>query len=75
MRDTVRGITKGDIRYVSCTWGTGRFGLIIWACRRLARRGGVKRISGTIYDEVRQAMIARLKLVSVLFAIVCWLLC
>ncbi|KAL2044334.1 hypothetical protein N7G274_003039 [Stereocaulon virgatum] len=44
VRDSVRGITKGDIR-------------------RLARRGGVKRISGTIYDEVRQAMIARLKLI------------
>ncbi|KAL2051677.1 hypothetical protein ABVK25_008091 [Lepraria finkii] len=44
VRDSVRGVTKGDIR-------------------RLARRGGVKRISGTIYDEVRQALIARLKLI------------
>ncbi|KAL6710218.1 hypothetical protein ACN47E_009164 [Coniothyrium glycines] len=40
-RDTIRSITKSDIR-------------------RLARRGGVKRISATIYDDVRQAMKARL---------------
>ena len=33
-------------------------------CRRLARRGGVKRISGNIYDEARKAMMDRLKLVS-----------
>ncbi|THV78014.1 hypothetical protein D6D29_08022 [Aureobasidium pullulans] len=31
--------------------------------RRLARRGGVKRISATIYDEVRAALKDRLKLV------------
>ncbi|CAL8578476.1 Histone H4 [Xanthoria parietina] len=43
-RDTVRAITKGDIR-------------------RLARRGGVKRISGGIYDEIRKAMSDRLKLI------------
>ena len=30
---------------------------------RLARRGGINRISGTIYDEARQAMIDRLKAV------------
>ncbi|KAI2606825.1 histone-fold-containing protein [Hypoxylon fragiforme] len=30
------------------------------AIRRLARRGGVKRISGSIYDEVRSALKARL---------------
>ncbi|KAH6614077.1 histone-fold-containing protein [Boeremia exigua] len=40
-RDTIQGVTKGDIR-------------------RLARRGGVKRISATIYDDVRQALKARL---------------
>jgi hypothetical protein len=28
--------------------------------RRLARRGGVKRISATIYDDVRQALKSRL---------------
>lgn len=32
--------------------------------RRLARRGGVKRISGRIYDDVRRAMTDRLKVVS-----------
>ncbi|KAH9904141.1 putative histone H4 [Xylariomycetidae sp. FL2044] len=30
------------------------------AIRRLARRGGVKRISGQIYDQVRDALRARL---------------
>ncbi|OSS44910.1 hypothetical protein B5807_09183 [Epicoccum nigrum] len=40
-RDTIRGVTKGDIR-------------------RLARRGGVKRISATIYDDVREALRSRL---------------
>ncbi|KAF2994513.1 hypothetical protein E8E13_002839 [Curvularia kusanoi] len=40
-RDTVQGVTKGDIR-------------------RLARRGGVKRISATIYNDVREALKARL---------------
>jgi histone H4 len=32
--------------------------------RRLARRGGVKRISATIYDDVRQALKERLETVS-----------
>ncbi|KAH7189491.1 histone-fold-containing protein [Fusarium flagelliforme] len=31
------------------------------AIRRLARRGGVKRISGSIYDEIRAALKARLE--------------
>ncbi|KAF2248740.1 histone-fold-containing protein [Trematosphaeria pertusa] len=42
-RDTIQGVTKGDIR-------------------RLARRGGVKRISATIYDDVRFELKARLEL-------------
>ncbi|KAI9821835.1 MAG: hypothetical protein M1827_002417 [Pycnora praestabilis] len=37
IKDTIRGITRGDIR-------------------RLARRGGVKRISKQIYDEMREVM-------------------
>ncbi|RPA89158.1 histone-fold-containing protein [Choiromyces venosus 120613-1] len=41
-RDSVHGITKGDLR-------------------RLARRGGVKRLSGAIYNEVRGAMTDHLK--------------
>lgn len=41
-RDTIRGITKGDIR-------------------RLARRGGVKRISGAIYDDVRACLVTHLR--------------
>ncbi|KAI9787160.1 MAG: Histone H4 [Geoglossum umbratile] len=36
-KDTIRGITKGDIR-------------------RLARRGGVKRISAPIYEDLRAAL-------------------
>ncbi|KAF2129643.1 hypothetical protein P153DRAFT_23218 [Dothidotthia symphoricarpi CBS 119687] len=43
-RDTIRGVTKGDIR-------------------RLARRGGVKRIAGTIYDDVRDALKERLRVI------------
>lgn len=31
----------------------------------MARRGGVKRISGGIYDDVRGAMVDRLKTVGV----------
>ncbi|KAG7138623.1 Histone H4.2 like protein [Verticillium longisporum] len=31
--------------------------------RRLARRGGVKFISGTIYNDIREVLIARLKLI------------
>ncbi|KAF2708917.1 histone-fold-containing protein [Pleomassaria siparia CBS 279.74] len=42
LRDTIHGVTKGDIR-------------------RLARRGGVKRISATIYDDVRMALKQRLE--------------
>ncbi len=34
--------------------------ILTYLRRRLARRGGVKRIAGTIYDDVRQAMKSRL---------------
>jgi len=44
VKETIRGITKGDIR-------------------RLARRGGVKRISASIYDEMRAAMKAHLEMI------------
>lgn len=37
---------------------------VIFQLSRLARRGGVKRISAGIYDEVRVAMEDRLRLVS-----------
>ena len=62
----MRGITKGDIRYGSRLFFTGDLGSSTVYYRRLARRGGVKRISGVIYDDIRQAMIDRLKLVSLL---------
>lgn len=38
--------------------------LISGTLRRLARRGGVKRISATVYDETRTAVKDRLGLVS-----------
>lgn len=38
--------------------------------RRLARRGGVKRVSAHIYDEVRQVLRAHLERVSWSFSIV-----
>ncbi|KAJ4322722.1 hypothetical protein N0V94_002240 [Neodidymelliopsis sp. IMI 364377] len=41
-RDSIQGVTKGDIR-------------------RLARRGGVKRLSASIYDDIRQALRERLR--------------
>ncbi|OBT90368.1 hypothetical protein VE02_00753 [Pseudogymnoascus sp. 03VT05] len=44
VRDSIHGITKGDIK-------------------RLARRGGVKRISALIYDDTREAMKAHLQLI------------
>ncbi|OBT75374.1 hypothetical protein VF21_04690 [Pseudogymnoascus sp. 05NY08] len=44
VRDSIHGITKGDIK-------------------RLARRGGVKRISAMIYDDTREAMKAHLQLI------------
>lgn len=40
-KDTIYGVSKGDIR-------------------RLARRGGVKRISGLVYDDIRGALKDRL---------------
>lgn len=39
--------------------------------RRLARRGGVKRISGNLYDDIRTAMTDRLKLVGLLNIYIC----
>lgn len=41
-RNTVQGVTKGDIR-------------------RLARRGGIKRLSGLCYEEVRGTLVIFLK--------------
>jgi len=38
--------------------------LLTFSSRRLARRGGVKRIAATIYDDVRQALKDRLRAVS-----------
>jgi hypothetical protein len=72
LRDNIHGVTKGDIRYVSND-ASKLFGSSLLAAsklmpislsRRLARRGGVKRISATIYDDVRAALKQRLEIVS-----------
>lgn len=42
--------------------------------RRLARRGGIKRISGNLYDDIRTAMTDRLKLVGFLNIYICFVL-
>ncbi|KAL5325703.1 hypothetical protein ACEPPN_006833 [Leptodophora sp. 'Broadleaf-Isolate-01'] len=47
VKDTIQGVTKGDIR-------------------RLARRGGVKRISAGIYEETRSQLKKRLEEASLL---------
>ncbi|KAF8543608.1 histone-fold-containing protein [Trichophaea hybrida] len=52
LKDTVQGISKGDLR-------------------RLARRGGVKRISVPVYEEMRAAMKAYLN--KILRDCVCYL--
>ncbi|KAI1015238.1 hypothetical protein LB503_003914 [Fusarium chuoi] len=51
LRDSIQGVTKPAIRTNTDTVKH----------RRLARRGGVKRISAGIYDEVRAALKARLE--------------
>ena len=60
-------IAKGDIRYAwlsECIY----WSMLRASCSRLARRGGIKRISGTIYDDARQAMIDRIKAVCLLLS-------
>ncbi|MCJ1271112.1 hypothetical protein MMC22_011011, partial [Lobaria immixta] len=63
VRDSVRGITKGDIRTSISTKSDPQTNNRISSRSRLARRGGVKRLSTQIYDEVRTAMQDRLKLI------------
>jgi len=49
---------------------TGSFNMLTSSTnRRLARRGGVKRISGQIYEDVRGSIRDRLKLVRLLLHI------
>ncbi|KAF2188191.1 hypothetical protein K469DRAFT_566462, partial [Zopfia rhizophila CBS 207.26] len=45
-KETIRGVTNGDLR-------------------RMARRGGVKRMGATIYDDMRSCLKRRLELVNV----------
>jgi histone H4 len=49
---------------------THRVGITKPAIRRLARRGGVKRISGLIYEETRGVLKIFLENVSLAFAVV-----
>ena len=55
-------LAKGDIRYANLFSVIYR-SMLIASCSRLARRGGIKRISANIYDEARKAMVDRLKTV------------
>ena len=56
-------IAKGDIRYAGSFSAVSTVRELIASRSRLARRGGIKRISGTVYDEARDAMVDRLKTV------------
>ncbi|KAH8889726.1 histone H4 [Thozetella sp. PMI_491] len=49
IKDTIYGITKGDIRQATSP------------ALRLARRGGVKRLSAMIYNDIRSALKERLR--------------
>jgi histone H4 len=51
LRDNIQGITKPAIR-TSLMLSTRTSSLTLYS-GRLARRGGVKRISGLIYEETR----------------------
>lgn len=59
-------IAKPDIRYVLVRSAVMKMKCCLfadWGNSRLARRGGVKRISATIYEEARLALVSHLKTV------------
>lgn len=60
-------IAKPDIRYVLVRSAVVKMKCCLFADwgnnSRLARRGGVKRISATIYEEARLALVSHLKTV------------
>ncbi|KAL9607818.1 MAG: hypothetical protein Q9167_007300 [Letrouitia subvulpina] len=60
-----KGVTVGKVG--SGGKGMGKSGLK--RHRRLARRGGVKRISGEIYEEIRKAMTDRLRIVRIVHSL------
>ncbi|KAH9066895.1 histone-fold-containing protein [Lactarius vividus] len=51
LRDNIQGMRS--VALSSCRFLTHSLGITKPAIRRLARRGGVKRISGLIYEETR----------------------
>lgn len=53
LRDNIQGITKPVSPLASIIPSLKILLVFIQAIRRLARRGGVKRISGLIYEETR----------------------
>lgn len=51
-----KGLGKGGAKRHRKVWRDSIQGITRPAIRRLARRGGVKRISGLIYDEIRTTL-------------------
>ena len=56
-----KGLGKGGAKRHRKRWVGSIHGITKPAIRRLARRGGVKRICGLCYDETRQALRAFLE--------------
>ncbi|KAL6719372.1 histone H4 [Lecanora helva] len=67
-----KGVIGGKEKSGTHGVGLGKGGLK--RHRRLARRGGIKRISGQIYDEVREAIKDRIRTVGFQYATITHLL-
>lgn len=61
LRDNIQGITKPAIREFLSTTAISHYQVFtpLFSSGRLARRGGVKRISGLIYEETRGVLKVR----------------
>lgn len=62
-KQTGKGLGKGVARRHKRKLRDSISGITKPAIRRMARRGGVKRVSGAIYEDVREALRAFLRLV------------
>ncbi|KNG47053.1 histone-fold-containing protein [Stemphylium lycopersici] len=58
-----KGLGKGSLKRHMKIQRDNIYGVTKGDIRRLARRGGVKRISATLYDDVRQALKERLQVI------------
>ncbi|CAE7200480.1 hypothetical protein CFE70_008068 [Pyrenophora teres f. teres 0-1] len=58
-----KGLARGSLKRHMKIQKDNIYGVTKGDIRRLARRGGVKRISATIYDDVRDALRQRLRLI------------